>query len=378
MQNVLWRLRWLTSDTEPARLGHADQGVEVGPVGVDLAAGVVDHPADLADGLLVHPVGRGVGDHQGGQLVAGARRSWPLRSARSTLPCSSQATTTTRIPASTAEAALVPWAEDGIRQTSRCSSPRSPVVGPDGEQAGVLALAAGVGLERDPVVAGDLGERRPRAGRSAGGSPRSGRRGVRVDRRRTRATRSAPSRLAALSFIVHEPSGIMVRSRARSRSAEPAQPPHHLGLGPVARWKRRWVRNSDGPTQLGRDAGGRTGPVAEVGRPLPSSRPSPPAPKQDGQDLGHDVGGGGLVERDADPVGASIRRRLTASGPRPLGDPAPRPGRGPSPRRRVSKKPSVVTSRALAASRPLASRPRPGRGSVGPSAVRPSGPCQAP
>ncbi len=46
------------------------------------------------------------------------------RSVRSTLPFSSQATTTTRMPAITALAAFVPCADDGIRQTSRCDSPR--------------------------------------------------------------------------------------------------------------------------------------------------------------------------------------------------------------------------------------------------------------
>ena len=43
----------------------------------------------------------------------------------STLPSASQATTTTRMPAMAALAALVPWAEDGMRQTSRCASPRA-------------------------------------------------------------------------------------------------------------------------------------------------------------------------------------------------------------------------------------------------------------
>ena len=47
-----------------------------------------------------------------------------LRSSTSTLPMSSQSTTTTRIPAITALAALVPWADDGIRHTSRPVSPR--------------------------------------------------------------------------------------------------------------------------------------------------------------------------------------------------------------------------------------------------------------
>ena len=42
----------------------------------------------------------------------------------SMLPAASQPTTTTRIPAMTALAGLVPWAEEGIRQTSRALSPR--------------------------------------------------------------------------------------------------------------------------------------------------------------------------------------------------------------------------------------------------------------
>ena len=41
----------------------------------------------------------------------------------STEPSSADFTTTTFIPAITAEAALVPWADDGIRQTRRSPSP---------------------------------------------------------------------------------------------------------------------------------------------------------------------------------------------------------------------------------------------------------------
>ena len=42
----------------------------------------------------------------------------------SMLPWASQPTTTTRMPAMTALAGLVPWAEEGIRQTSRAWSSR--------------------------------------------------------------------------------------------------------------------------------------------------------------------------------------------------------------------------------------------------------------
>ena len=46
-------------------------------------------------------------------------------SATSMLPRSSHATVTTLIPAMTALAGFVPCADTGMRQTSRCASPRS-------------------------------------------------------------------------------------------------------------------------------------------------------------------------------------------------------------------------------------------------------------
>ncbi len=47
------------------------------------------------------------------------------RSLTSTSPLASQATTTTSMPTIAAEAGLVPWAEEGIRQIFRCVSPRA-------------------------------------------------------------------------------------------------------------------------------------------------------------------------------------------------------------------------------------------------------------
>ena len=49
--------------------------------------------------------------------------AFALRSAMSTLPSSSQPIATIRMPAIAADAGLVPWAETGIRQTSRLASP---------------------------------------------------------------------------------------------------------------------------------------------------------------------------------------------------------------------------------------------------------------
>ena len=55
---------------ELSRLGQPQQGVEVGAVDVDLTPGVVDQLAQLGDGVLEDAVGRRVGDHDRGKLVA--------------------------------------------------------------------------------------------------------------------------------------------------------------------------------------------------------------------------------------------------------------------------------------------------------------------
>src|SRR2546423_1348212 len=61
-----------------------------------------------------------VGDCQDRCRADLARKSFT-----STSPLVSQATTTTSIPAMLAEAGLVPWAEEGMRHTLRCGSPRA-------------------------------------------------------------------------------------------------------------------------------------------------------------------------------------------------------------------------------------------------------------
>ena len=62
------------------------------------------------------------------------------------------------MPAITALAGLVPWADWGMRQMSRWLVAAGAVVGPDHQQARVLALGPGVGLQRHRGEAGDLGQ----------------------------------------------------------------------------------------------------------------------------------------------------------------------------------------------------------------------------
>ena len=80
------------------------------------------------------------------------------------LPSASVARTTTSSPAITALAAFVPCALAGIRQMVRCLVTVGAMEGPDGEEAGELALASGVGLDAHGVVAGHLGEPRLQLG----------------------------------------------------------------------------------------------------------------------------------------------------------------------------------------------------------------------
>ena len=54
---------------ELSRLGHADEGVEVGAVEVDLPAELVHDGADVDDAVLEHAVRRRIGDHQRRQPV---------------------------------------------------------------------------------------------------------------------------------------------------------------------------------------------------------------------------------------------------------------------------------------------------------------------
>ncbi len=75
------------------------------------------------------------------------------------LPCASQPTTTTFMPAITALAGLVPCADEGISTTSRWWSPAVAMPGADDHQAGELALGARVRLQPHGREAGDVAQR---------------------------------------------------------------------------------------------------------------------------------------------------------------------------------------------------------------------------
>ncbi|SKV27273.1 Uncharacterised protein [Mycobacteroides abscessus subsp. abscessus] len=139
------------------------------------------------------------------------------RSSRSTSPFSRQATTTTRMPANAAEAALVPWALDGIRHTSRPESPRSmwywrmasrPAYSPCDPALGCrLTLSY-------PVIPASQPSRSAIRVRSPRESPAGANGCSAANCGQVMGSISA----AAFSFMVHDPSGIMLRSNAMSLS----------------------------------------------------------------------------------------------------------------------------------------------------------------
>ena len=138
---------------ELTRGAETDHGVHVGAVDIDLAAVVMDHLADLADGLFEHPVGGRVGDHQRGQALAVL------------LGLGAQVVEidVAALVAGHHHHAHVDHAGGGgVGAVGRgrdqadvaLTLAAARVIGTDGQEAGVLALGAGVGLQGDGVIAG--------------------------------------------------------------------------------------------------------------------------------------------------------------------------------------------------------------------------------
>ncbi len=92
------------------------------------------------------------------------------------------------------------------------------VIGADGQQPGIFALRAGVRLQRDRVIAGDVAQPLFKPLRTARDSPPPAR-AARTDAALPNSGQvSGIISVVALSFMVQEPSGIIARSSARSRS----------------------------------------------------------------------------------------------------------------------------------------------------------------
>ena len=137
--------------------GQADQCVQVGTVQVDLPAELVDEVADLGDLRLEHPVGGRVGDHQGRQGVL---------EVGGTLLQVVEVHVAVAVALDHDDVHAGHHGAGGVGAVGRggdqAGGPLPVTVGvvprTDCQEAGQLALGAGVGLERYPVVSGDLYE----------------------------------------------------------------------------------------------------------------------------------------------------------------------------------------------------------------------------
>ena len=139
---------------ELARLCEADERVQVGAVHVHLTARVVHESADLADRLLVDAVRRGIRDHQRRDVLAvlGQPRAQIVEVDVAVLVAGHD----DHAHAGHHGAGGVRAVRAGRDQAhvALLVAARAVVVA-DRQQAGELPLRAGIGLERDGVVAGD-------------------------------------------------------------------------------------------------------------------------------------------------------------------------------------------------------------------------------
>ena len=151
---------------EAARLGQPDHRVEVGAVDVDLTAGVVHGGADLLDVDLEDAVRRRVGEHDRGQPVGVLV---DLGVQVGDVDVAGLVAGDDDDPHAGHDGAGGVGAVRGARDQADVALlvAAGVVVAADGQQPGELALRAGVGLHAHRGVAGDLGQRRRTARRSA-------------------------------------------------------------------------------------------------------------------------------------------------------------------------------------------------------------------
>ena len=235
---------------ELAGRGEADERIQVRAIDVHLAAVLVHDRAKTADARLEHPVRRRIGDHDRGQ-VCPVRRA-PSPRDRPCRRCRRRRTATDD------------HAHAGHLRRRRVGAVRGR--GNEADVAMPLAAARVIRLDRRAAR-----HTRPASRRWAAAIPRhtpSRRRACARDRRRSRdSPRSDPPARrdecapnsghvtgiisdVALSFIVHEPSGIIARSSAMSRSAQPAQVAQHLRFGVVAVERRMREERRPAPHRI--------------------------------------------------------------------------------------------------------------------------------
>ncbi len=142
---------------EVSRPGEAEQGVEIGPVDVHLAAVAVHDLAQLGDGVLVGAVRRRVGHHDRGQVL-GVGIALLAQVVEVDRPVGGGFHHDHLHAGHHGRGGV--GAVRGRRDQADVplSLPPALVVATNGKQSGEFALGPGVGLDRDRVVSGHLGQ----------------------------------------------------------------------------------------------------------------------------------------------------------------------------------------------------------------------------
>ena len=135
-----------------------DLRVHVGAVEIDLSAVAMHDVADLADVLLEHAMRGRIGDHHGREIVGMLRRPWRANRRGRHCRSLSQATTTTSMPAMLRGGRIGAVRRGGDQADVAMRLAAAAMIAADGQQAGIFALRAGIRLQRNRVIAGDLAQ----------------------------------------------------------------------------------------------------------------------------------------------------------------------------------------------------------------------------
>ena len=136
---------------------QADLRVHVGAVEIDLSAMAVHDVADIADVLLEHAVRRGIGDHHGGEVFR-----MLLRLGAEIVDVDVAARVAGghhHLHADHAGGGRIGAVRGGGDQAHLAVRLAARgMIGADREQPGIFALRAGIRLQRDRVIAGDVAQ----------------------------------------------------------------------------------------------------------------------------------------------------------------------------------------------------------------------------
>lgn len=143
--------------TNVAGRGQTDLGVHVGSVHVDLASVGVNDLAGIRDSVLKDTEGRGVGDHEGREAVR-VLGGLSLQVSKVQVSVGQALDGNDLHTGHGSRGGVGSVGRDGDQADVTLGVTTALVVGTNGTETGILSLGTRVGLERDIIETGDLGQ----------------------------------------------------------------------------------------------------------------------------------------------------------------------------------------------------------------------------